>query len=286
MATATARKVRAPLAYFGGKQHMVPTLLDLTPPHDVYVEVFGGSGALLCSKAPAALEVYNDLDSGCVNFFRVLRDAKRSAELTRLLELTPYSREEWKECRATWRTADSDVEMARRWVVAVTQSFSNTTNERAGWSYCKQPNAHAVSKFRGLAAALPSFVRRLRLVQVEHLDFSDLITKYDAPGVLFYCDPPYLPESRRKPRAYHHEMTADDHTRMLELLRGAQGMVMLSGYRSDLYDAALVGWRRVDMETVNWSSNKAREKRTECVWLSPNATRHQPTLPFEESEAV
>jgi DNA adenine methylase len=41
--------------------------------HQVYCEVFGGSGALLFAKPPSPLEVFNDLNSGVVNFFQVLR---------------------------------------------------------------------------------------------------------------------------------------------------------------------------------------------------------------------
>lgn len=270
-----------PFPLFGSKQLLTPTLLDLIPPHDVYVEVFSGSAALLFAKRPAALEVWNDLDSGLVTFFRVLRDGRASAELHRLLELTPYSREEWQTCKRTWRDAETDVEKARRWFVSLTQTFSKTPHS-AGWSYCKQPNGSAVSKFRGYVERIPNCTRRMQLVQVEQRDAVNLITTYDAPNVLFYADPPYVPQTR-KSGGYHHEMTIEDHERLLATLTSCAGMVLLSGYRSPLYDEALAGWRRVDCETVNWSANKRRDKRTECIWLSPNATKHQPELWTEVS---
>lgn len=271
-----AKVTKPPLAYFGGKQYLVPVLLELLPPHEVYVETHGGSAALLFAKHPAQLEVYNDLDSGLVNFYRVLRDAKRAKELRRLLMLTPYSREEWVECRLTWRQADTDVEMARRWFVALMQSFSKTPSSQ-GWSYCKQPSGHAVSKFRSLIDLIPAAVERLRCVQVDHVDALDALVRYDAPNTLFYVDPPYVP-STRKAGGYNHEMTVDDHKRLLTVLLELRGMVVLSGYRCDLYDDALTGWTRRDVATVNWSSNTVREKRVECIWLSPNAAQHQPQL--------
>lgn len=270
------RVTKPPLNYFGGKQYLVPALLGLLPPHEVYVETHGGSAALLFAKRPAHLEVYNDLDSGLVNFYRVLRDAKRAKELRRLLTLTPYSREEWVECRLTWRQADTDVEMARRFFVSLIQSFSKTPSSQ-GWSYCRQPNGHAVSKFRGLIDHIPAAVERLSRVQVDHVDALDALARYDAPNTLFYVDPPYMP-STRKSGGYNHEMSVDDHKRLLTALLDLRGMVILSGYRCDLYDDALAGWTRRDVSTVNWSSNTAREKRIECIWLSPHVTQHQPQL--------
>lgn len=270
---AAAAKVRkAPFPYFGGKQYLVPDLLALLPPHEVYVDVFGGSGALLFAKSPAKLEVYNDLDSGLVNFFRVLRSPADAQELRRLLDLTPYSREEWSYCLQTWQSVGSEpVEQARRWFVALVQSFSKTPS-LAGWSYCKQPNGHAVSKYRGLVADIPACVRRFSRVQVEQRDFTEIVALYDAPNVLFYCDPPYLP-STRKAHGYRHEMTQRDHELLLDAITTCAGMVVLSGYRSDLYDERLTEWQRIDRATVNWSSNVTRERRVECIWVKPNSTR-------------
>lgn len=87
-----------PFAWYGGKEALAPRLVSLLPKHDVYCEVFGGSGALLFAKAPSRLEIFNDLDSGVVNFFRVLRNAEQFQELVRALKLTPYAREEYYQC--------------------------------------------------------------------------------------------------------------------------------------------------------------------------------------------
>jgi len=56
---------------------MVKKLLPLIPKHHTYVEVFGGAANLLLAKDPSPVEVYNDIDSGLVNFFRVLRDKNK-----------------------------------------------------------------------------------------------------------------------------------------------------------------------------------------------------------------
>lgn len=157
---------RAPFPWFGGKQHLAPLLLEVLPPHEVYVEVFGGAASLLFSKRPSRLEVYNDIDSGLVNFFRVLRDPKRAAELYRLLEHTPYSREEWQACSRDWPRARRSVDKAWGWFVALTGTFSqDMMSGKAGWSYSRTPNSPQSRKFRGYCHDLPHFAKRLQRVQ-------------------------------------------------------------------------------------------------------------------------
>ena len=71
---------------------MVKKLLPLIPRHRIYVEPFGGGASLLFAKAPAPVEVYNDVDSGLVHFFRVLRDPEKSQDFTTWLLLQKSAR--------------------------------------------------------------------------------------------------------------------------------------------------------------------------------------------------
>lgn len=64
-----AKRLRSPIRWLGGKGLIVAKLLPLIPPHRIYVEPFGGGANLLLAKEPSLVEVYNDLDSGLVNFF-------------------------------------------------------------------------------------------------------------------------------------------------------------------------------------------------------------------------
>ena len=58
---------------------------------------------------------------------------------------------------------------------------------------------------------------RLRRVVVENLPALEVIRREDGPGTLFYCDPPYLHETRATVDAYAFEMTEADHRELLEL---------------------------------------------------------------------
>ncbi len=267
-------QARAPFPWFGGKQYLVSHLLSLLPPHDVYVEVFGGAGSLLFNKLPSRLEIYNDIDSGVVGFFRVLRDPTQFAQLKQSLDLTPFSREEWMDCRNTWQDVDDPVERARRWWVQVVQSFSGASGRNHGWKFSTEAQPHKPQNYRRLIEALPRFSERLSCVQIEHGNYQEMFARYDAPDVCFYCDPPYLPETRRTRNEYAHEMSYDEHLRFLETVRADRGRVLVSGYDSALYAKALGGWQCIRLPAIAWVAphvNGIKQNRVECIWLSPNA---------------
>lgn len=274
---------RAPFPYYGGKQSLVPTLLNLMPPHQVYVEVFGGGASLLLNKPRVKLDVYNDLDGELVNFFRVLRDARQAKRLHALLELTPYARDEWIFCKDRPATL-SAVERARRFYVRRHQTFSGA---QGGWSFSTEISANKGHKFTESVRVLPAFTERLRRVQIDHIDMLTCLRRYDRPGTLFYLDPPYLMETRNG-TGYHLEMSKDEHIALLEAVQNLAGMAILSGYASPLYTEYLAGWRRYDVASLLRSNNKRitkhRQARTECIWLSPRARAHQPMLTFGEPQ--
>lgn len=81
---------------------------------------------------------------------------------------------------------------------------------------------------------------------------------------LVYCDPPYLWSTRRQHRRmYRYEMSRYQHAELVDVCRRLPCKVMVSGYRSELYDRALSGWRRVEF-TVRTHAGPA----TECLWMN------------------
>src|SRR5690625_4153363 len=85
--------MKPPFPYFGGKTRLAGSIIDLLPPHEHYVEPFGGSLAVLLTKPRSRMETVNDLDGDLQTFWRVLRD--QSSELARVCTLTPHSRAEY-----------------------------------------------------------------------------------------------------------------------------------------------------------------------------------------------
>jgi DNA adenine methylase len=69
---------------------------------------------------------------------------------------------------------------------------------------------------------------------IENKPALEILKREDGPGTLFYCDPPYLPETRAAKQVYSFEMAEEDHVELLEVFLGVKGKVMLSGYRNKL----------------------------------------------------
>lgn len=267
---------RPALRWHGGKWRLAPWIIGFFPPHRVYTETFGGAGSVLLRKPTSYSEVYNDLDDEVVTLFRVLRDASQAGELIRLLTLTPFARTEWQDCYAV---SENPIEIARALIVRSYMGFgSDGTNRdiktgfRANSSRAGSTPVHDWAKY---PEALGALVQRLRGVIIECRPAIDVMRSHDSADTLHYVDPPYLGETRsQKARkggeryhVYRHEMTEADHVALLEALLTLEGMVVLSGYASPLYDRMLAGWSRHEREAMADGASP----RTEVVWINPAA---------------
>ena len=271
---------RPALRYFGGKWRLAPWLISHFPPHDCYVEPFGGAASVLMLKPRAFAEVYNDLNDRAVNFFRVLRE--RPSDLVHVLNLTPYSR---KEYRLAYEPSGDPLEDARRFAILSGQGNRGAgTIDAGGWRWMKHVSRTATPAREWTKLDhLYQIAARLQGVQIESDDAKVVIARYDSPKTLYYVDPPYMPSTRCLRwggDAYSCEMREEDHVRLAETLHSVQGMVILSGYPSALYDELYAGWiKRERSNTLRVRSNRGRGRRSiECIWVSPNTPLPQPTL--------
>ena len=270
-------KLRSALSYFGSKQKLSKHIIPLFPKHDVFIDVFCGSGAILFAKRASKVEVINDINGHITTFFRIVADPIKSKELVRRLDLTPYSLDEFNLSKKNIdEVGIDDIEVARRVMVMHRQSWNGAGDK---WSYSTSSSvggaSESVSKFRRGVARIPAVSKRLQRVQIENRSWEKIFDLYDSDKTLFYCDPPYLQRLRSKSGGYQHEMSEDDHRRLVERLLRIKGFAILSGYAHPIYDEPLlgVGWKRIDFEVVAHTSIN-RAERTECVWISPRCIRH------------
>src|SRR5262249_9244227 len=126
-----------------------------------------------------------------------------------------------------------------------------------------------VSEWLSAVDGLPAIHERLRRVLIENMPAVELIRREDRPGTLFYCDPPYVPETRTALDAYVHEMTEEEHHALLETLISCRGRVILSGYSSDLYETILRNWSRHTFDLPNNAAGGQKKRRmTEVLWCN------------------
>lgn len=112
---------------------------------------------------------------------------------------------------------------------------------------------------------------RLKRVAIFQEDACRVIEREDDCSTLFYCDPPYLAETRVVSDAYRCEMTNNQHCELLEVLGSVKGKFLLSGYRNELYDQAAkrYGWERKDIQIDNKaSSQKTKPVKIESIWTN------------------
>jgi DNA adenine methylase len=262
------------MSWYGGKGNMVNEILPYFPVHTTYVEVYGGGASLLFAKPPSPVEVYNDVNTDLVNFFRVLRDKDKYVALQNMLELTPYSRYEWEQSY-DYKDAHDDVTRAYKFFIRVRNSFS--AGQR-GWSFSidttNRGMSGSVSKYLSVISRLPQVHSRLMVVQIECKPALELIPLYDRGTTFFYLDPPYVHETRVATNAYEYEMTDYDHEEMLRLVTNTKGMVMISGYNNHLYDKWLQDWNKVEFSArcvaslTSKDDGEERGYRTECLWMN------------------
>jgi len=270
-------EIRRPaLRYHGGKWRLRKWVIQHLPAHQHYVEVYGGAGSVLIAKGRSNLETYNDINGEVVNFFRILRE--RPQALIDQLQLTPWAREELEYCRLPIpeNHPDPDLERARRLFAESWMGRGKATSTMSnGWRYEKSTlrGSRNCAEFSTLDR-LHQISGRFQGVQIECTEALALIERFDSPETLFYLDPPYLPETRSRrwrASAYAHEMSFYDHARLLYRLRSIQGMAVISGYPSALYDRFLEGWHQVQCQSATEGWGLTSAKKLECLWLCPKS---------------
>lgn len=246
--------------YPGGKVRISSWVTSFFPRHQIYVEPFGGAAGVLLNKTPSPLEVYNDLNSDLVNFFSVLRDKEKAAELIRRLKLTPYAREEYYSCYPM--PEGDDIERARALIVRAGMGIGirgAISSRPIGFAAGTKKNSKSAKIFVPRIENMWKIVERFRSVVIECRDALELIPRYDTPDTLWYLDPPY-----NCGYSFRYPATIDQEA-MLGVFKKVSGYVVLSGYMSELYADELAGWH-IETRANRTFANRGKE---ECLWLSP-----------------
>lgn len=257
------------LRYHGGKWKLSPWIISHFPQHRIYVEPFGGGASVLLRKERAYAEIYNDLDGEIVNVFKVLRD--NGEDLIRLVTLTPFSREEFD---LSYDYCDDPIEKARRTLVRCGMGFGSSainTKQKTGFrGSATRSGTHPGSDWGNQPNNLSKIVDRLTGIIVENRPAIDVMKYHDGHNTLHYIDPPYLHEARtylNGKGAYRYEMKDQDHIDLSKFVRQLKGMVIISGYGSELYSEIYKGWQCIERKAYA----DCAKPRIECLWISPNA---------------
>jgi DNA adenine methylase len=95
-------------------------------------------------------------------------------------------------------------------------------------------------------------------------DAIEFLSSYPFGGDdVLYCDPPYLPSTRRRRKVYQYDYKDDDHKRLLKLILQLPCRVVLSGYLSEIYLNILAKWN-----TYSFTAKAHDGLRVETLWFN------------------
>lgn len=239
--------------YPGGKSQYASWIVSTLPDHTAYVEVFGGSGAVLLNKQPSQIEVFNDLDSDITHFFDVLReDGEELQSFLQNVEFSYDRYETWtRRYYEGWRASD-DILRAAVFFFNRYAQWGGKYEAVSGFGRSASGRDRAKT-WRRKVDILHRFQERLRQessgdwpedfiefrdrhrgILIDNLDYREIFEKYDADnsdgeGTVFYCDPPYMTTEHR----YTSSSGGFDHEEFAEEIIALEGDWLVS-YGSDV----------------------------------------------------
>lgn len=215
--------VRPVSPYLGGKRALSKRLVEIITamPHDLYAEPFIGMGGVFLRRtARPKVEVINDLSADVVTLFRILQ--RHYPQFLDTLKWQLSSRAEFERLMQVDPDTLTDLERAARFLYVQRLAFGGKVVGRTFGVTRTTPARFDLTK---LVPMLEDAHERLASVTIERLPFDKFIERYDRPGALFYCDPPYVDGEVDYGAG---TFARADFERLRDLLVNAQGRFVMS----------------------------------------------------------
>lgn len=251
-------------AYVGGKKNLsrrICGLIEATP-HDLYAEPFVGMGGVFLRRASRPrTEIVNDFSQDVATFYRVLQ--RHYVAFLDMLRFQITSRAEFERLCLVDPATLTDLERAARFLYLQRTAFGGKV---VGRNFAMEKHGRGgrfdVSKLQPMLEDLQD---RMSGVIIERLDFATFIARYDSPGALFYCDPPYFGTE-----GYYGEdlFTRPDFERLASALQSTKGRFILSiNDAPEIRD--LFAWATIEPVTLKYTVSQGSTDASELIITSP-----------------
>lgn len=206
------------IPWMGGKSRLLDPIMEKMPEHTCYVEVFAGAAAVFFAKPQSEVEVINDINGELVNLYRVVQH--HLEEFVRQFKWALSSRQvyEWEKVKVP--ATLTDIQRAARFYYLQRQAFGGRVT---GQNWGTATTASSKLNLLRLEEDLSQAHLRLSGVYVENLPWANIITKYDRPHTLHYCDPPYW-----ETEGYGVDFGLENYHQMAALARSIEGSMLIS----------------------------------------------------------
>lgn len=258
--------MKTPLTYYGGKQKLAKTIIDLIPRHHTYCEPFFGGGAVFFAKEPSTIEVINDTNGELINFYKVAKTKFR--QLQKEIKATLFSREVHRQAAKVilnFPTLFSEVKRAWAIWVLANQSYGSMIETSSTWGYDKSENTSAKRLYRKRENFTEEITQRLEKAQIENTDALRVIETRDSKDTFFYCDPPYF----NSDCGHYDGYSKQDYENLLITLSKIKGKFLLSSYPNPLLEkyAKENNWfvKKIDMALSIVAKYKTGKRKTEVL---------------------
>lgn len=273
--------ISQPLKWHGGKSYLATWIRSHYPPRESYTHSLkgcaGGLATLFADDPEGKSETVNDINDQLANFWQVLRSQEWFNQFCRYVNLVEFSDRQFQIAKNCCE--DERIQQELTPVDKATVFFCRYRMSRQGLGKdfatptrrVRRGMNENVSAWLSAVDGLTECHERLRRVEVRCMDVVSFIEKYDHAKAFFYLDPPYLHSTRVTTGDYECEMSTEDHARLLDALEKMEGMFLLSGYHSELYDSwsSRNGFRFAEREIDNKaSSSKKKQTKMECLWMN------------------
>jgi DNA adenine methylase len=247
--------------WIGGKRNLARRLIDRIDavPHVLYAEPFVGMGGVFLRRGrrPRA-EAINDASRDIATLFRILQ--RHYPQFLDVLRFQLTTRVEFNRLVDTDPATLTDLERAARFLYLQRTAFGGKVS---GKNFGVQKDRPARFNLTTLEPMLEDLHTRLAGVVIECLPWAEFIRRYDAPGTLFYLDPPYWgSEDDYGKDVFRRE----EFSEMAGALRGLQGQFILSLNDRPEVRETFAGFAMEEVETTyTISAGKAQTGRRELI---------------------
>ncbi len=178
-----------PFSSEGGNYFLAPTIRDLFPPHETFVEVYCGASNVLFSTYPVSTEVLNDTDIEFISAY----ESMRALTLRQLIELRGKNWHPWKAKFESLKgfISEDEVNQLYRFLYLSWYSFDSNRKDYRG-----RPKNWSLEARLG---RVENARVRLREVKLTSEDGISCIERWDSPSTAFFLDPPFTQENNIDP---------------------------------------------------------------------------------------
>jgi Site-specific DNA methylase len=255
--------IKTPITYYGGKQKLCETIIDIIPEHTLYCEPFCGGAAVFFYKEPSPVEVINDTNSELVNFYRTVQNDFVSLE--KEVRISLHSRRLHKDAQVIYENPHLFTEIKRAWAVWIlaAQSFSAILDGTWGYDVKKGTTSKKIANKR--ESFTEELAYRLQNVQIECTDALRIINSRDSKDSFFYVDPPYF----NSDCGHYDGYSREDFKNLLNALSKIEGKFLLSSYPSDILSEFTQEHKWITLsKEMNVSVNKGSGKKKTEVFTA------------------